>query len=637
MTNSIIMFFLIVVPLIAGLAVLVVRSERFRTPIVWVMAALLIGGVAALYRRVPFTYTPGGSTAAWNEAVIIADLVLSVCAFGFGAWLRDRAIMALAALQAAVMLLFDVLVRPEVVGPVFVVDWLSLIVALLVCVVGSLIAIYATGYMREHEAHLGLARSRQPRFFAILLAFIGVMNALVFANQLPWLFLAWEGTTLASFLLISHDGTDEAKRSGARALRINMLGGLAMTLGIVLVYHSYGTLSLAAITRHSIGGAAAMLAVSLFAVAAMTKAAQMPFQSWLLGAMVAPTPVSALLHSSTMVKAGVYFLIRLAPAFRGTRVASVIGLLGALTFACTSALAFSQSNAKKVLAYSTIANLGLIIACAGVGTPLAIGAAMALMLFHGISKALLFLCVGTIEQHIGSRDIEDMEGLIDRMPFTTLVAIVGMLSVLLPPFGVLISKWAVMEAAARMPVNIMLIALGSALTLAFWTKWMARLLASAYKENLKAETMAGSKRLPLIMLGAMVLVLSFGVGVVMNKLIAPAERAAYGLGLVGLRDVEVVSRVGTFLIWPAAVGLAMMVLAFFVLIWRSRSMLVVGPYLCGENMAMDEDSFRGEYDSRQPVVISGVYLPATLGEDRLGRVANWAAVAGIILLFGVVL
>ena len=132
----------------------------------------------------------------------------------------------------------------------------------------------------------------------------------------------------------------------------------------------------------------------------------MPFHTWLLGAMVAPTPTSALLHSSTMVKAGVFLLIKLSPIFLVCPVAAVMTILvGGLTFLLCSFMAISQTNAKRVLAYSTIANLGLIVACAGVGTPEAVWAATFLVLFHAVAKSLLFLCVGTAEHHIGSRDI----------------------------------------------------------------------------------------------------------------------------------------------------------------------------------------------------------------------------------------
>ena len=164
------------------------------------------------------------------------------------------------------------------------------------------------------------------------------------------------------------------------------------------------------------GKALVLIPAALVGFAGLTKAAQMPFSSWLVGAMVAPTPVSALLHSSTMVKAGVYILVRFAPIFQGTVIGYTLAFVGAFTFLIASGIAISQTNAKRVLAYSTIANLGLVTACAGIGTAEAIWAAILLIIFHAISKSLMFLSVGTVEHRIRSREIEDMNGLIVRMP-----------------------------------------------------------------------------------------------------------------------------------------------------------------------------------------------------------------------------
>ena len=172
-----------------------------------------------------------------------------------------------------------------------------------------------------------------------------------------------------------------------------------------------------------------------------SKSAQLPFQSWLCGAMVAPTPVSALLHSSTMVKAGVYLVLRLSPAFAGTMLAGIVSLTGAFTFVAASALACGQSNGKKILAYSTIANLGLIIACAGMRPRRPSPPPFCSSSSTRVSKGLLFLCVGTIEQHIGSRDIESMRGLYKIMPRVAVITLFGIVTMMLPPFGALLAKW----------------------------------------------------------------------------------------------------------------------------------------------------------------------------------------------------
>ena len=159
-----------------------------------------------------------------------------------------------------------------------------------------------------------------------------------------------------------------------------------------------------------------------------------------------PTPSSALLHSATMVKAGVYLLIRLAPVMYGTYAGSMVSLVGGFTFLITSMLAITVSDGKAVLAYSTISNLGLIAACAGVGRQETVWAAVLLLIFHAVSKSLLFQTVGVIENATGSRDIESMHGLIARHPRLALTLSIGIAGMFLAPFGMLISKWAALKA-----------------------------------------------------------------------------------------------------------------------------------------------------------------------------------------------
>ncbi len=388
----------------------------------------------------------------------------------------------------------------------FLADHLATILVLVVSVVGSVIVFYAIGYMKHHREHAPATAASEGRFFFFLVGFLGVMNGLVLANDLKWLSFFWEATTFCSFMLIGHDGTPEAKRNAKRALLINSFGGLALIGALVWAAHAGagGTLSgIAAVAAGSAAGKALVLApMALLCLAAMTKSAQMPFQSWLLSAMVAPTPVSALLHSATMVKAGSYLVLRLAPSFADTTLSSVVALAGALTFAMASLLAITQSNGKKVLAYSTIANLGLIVTCAGINTPLAYGAAIMILCFHAVSKGLLFLCVGTIEQSIGSRDIEDMGGIMWRMPMTTIVTMLGMVSMLVPPFGMLLSKWIAMEASVGSPAILVLTIAGSAFTVVFWAKWIGRIQTVSYHPTYKIEKVSPSMRWTMLLLAA---------------------------------------------------------------------------------------------------------------------------------------
>jgi len=227
------------------------------------------------------------------------------------------------------------------------------------------------------------------------------------------------------------------------------------------------------------GNAAAVIPVTLLAVAALTKAAQMPFSTWLMGAMVAPTPSSALLHSATMVKAGIYVLFRLAPAMSGTQTGMLISFIGGFTFFAASIMAIAQTDAKKVLALSTVSNLGLMVACAGVGTAETLWAGIFLMMFHAISKALLFQNVGATENALHSRDIESMHGLIFRLPKLGAFMFIGIAGMFLAPFGMLISKWSALKASVDMG-NILLvlfIVYGSATTMFYWTKWMSKIIS----------------------------------------------------------------------------------------------------------------------------------------------------------------
>ena len=234
--------------------------------------------------------------------------------------------------------------------------------------------------------------------------------------------------------------TEEAIRNSFRQIIMNLLGGIAFLAALFFLVIEFNCIDfMDFIVFGTVAPALVVFPLMCLSLAGITKAAQMPFHTWLLGAMVAPTPTSALLHSSTMVKAGVFLLIKCAPIYAVSFAPSImVILIGGLTFLLCSMLAISQSNGKRVLAYSTIANLGLITACAGVGTAEAIWAAIFLVIFHAVAKSLLFLCVGTAEHHIASRDIEDMDLLFMKMPRLARMMMVAIMIMFVAPFGMLI-------------------------------------------------------------------------------------------------------------------------------------------------------------------------------------------------------
>ena len=516
-----------------------------------------------------------------------------------------------------------------------IIDPLSIILVLIVSVIGSLIVVYAIGYMRKHEEHAPATAASTNRFFFYLVAFLGFMNGLVLADDMKWLSIFWELTTLCSFFLIGHDGTEEARKSARRALTINAFGGVAMTAGVFICQYTTGHESLALLIQK-----AAFFPIALLCLATMTKSAQMPFQSWLLGAMVAPTPVSALLHSSTMVKAGSYLILRLAPSFGDTNFGTVIALAGGFTFLASSAIAISQSNAKRVLAYSTIANLGLIVACAGLNTPIAYAAALMILCFHAVSKALLFLCVGTIEQQIESRQIDDMSGLLYKMPLTTTIASIGMVSMLLPPFGMLIGKWMAIEAAVDQPLVLSMIVAGSALTVFFWAKWLGRISTTSHHPAYKMEKVYFSQALVCVMLVAGVVLAAFCVWPLYRVVVLPIVNGYYA-GMSS-HEVGMLSAISDFDEWPiyAVTGVALFAVLASVMAFKPSC--IRAPYMCGEN-AKDEletgetYAFIGPMDTRTVARVSTYYFSSIFGEEAITKWANTIAVLIIITLFGVLL
>lgn len=570
--------------------------------------------------------------AMLENIVLILEVLVILYILGVSAKYKNWPTLGLGIISAA-LFAYTFTSVPGAESASFNIDPFSQIMILIVNIVGTAIILFATGYMDQYEEHRHL--NRQKTFYFTMSFFLAAMNGLVMVDTLGWLFLFWEITTLCSFVLISYNQDEEGINNGFRALALNLLGGIAFSIGIILLATKYEISTLSGIGTYAGTDAAAMAAVALpvalLCIGGFAKSAQMPFQSWLLGAMVAPTPVSALLHSSTMVNAGVFLVVKLVPAFAGTTLGTAIAIYGSFTFVMCSALALSQRNAKRVLAYSTIANLGLIIASAGIGTPLAVSAAIMLILFHAISKALLFLCTGEIEHTIGSRDIEDMSGLIKKAPLLTTLAALGMVSMLLPPFGVLLTKWVAMEAASSDPIVIIFLILGSALTTVYYVKWLGTILSSTMDKNVvfhkKPETY-----FPLSFLGLAIVVTSILIFSIYNYFIIPQveillKASPNVVGPVG----QFTSEIGSFT-YAAIFGvLALAILIYF----ATKNMFTprkASYYMCGENnMEKDGLMFRNGLCSYDKSSVSNIYLQNTFGESKLTTLGYAVSIILIVI------
>jgi multicomponent Na+:H+ antiporter subunit A len=350
-------------------------------------------------------------------------------------------------------------------------DGLSLLFALLISGIGALIVLYS-GYYLDDRARIG-------RFQAYIFLFMGSMLGVVLANDLITLFVFWELTSVTSYLLIGFDNENELARYGAlKALLITAGGGLAMLLGLVFMGLVGGSMRIDELLAQGdvLQSSPAYLPILLLILlGAFTKSAQTPFHIWLPDAMRAPSPVSAYLHSATMVKAGIYLLARLHPALGGTPAWQVIVTdVGLLTMILGAYLAFKQTDLKALLAYSTISTLGLIVGVIGLGTPDAMMAAMVMILAHALYKAALFLVVGTVDHETGTRDWRRLGGLARVMPITAAAAFVAGLSLAgLPPVLGFIAKEQFLEAETHIEGGFALTFLGPLLGVVAATFGMA--------------------------------------------------------------------------------------------------------------------------------------------------------------------
>ncbi len=301
----------------------------------------------------------------------------------------------------------------------FFLDGLSLTFVLLVTGIGALILIFAGAYLEKHRD--------QTYFFSVLLLFMGSMLGMVLADNLILLFVFWELTSFFSYLLIGfHHEREAAREAALQAFVITTLGGLSMLAGVILLGEVVGSYELTEILtrREAIQGSPFYpVLLGLFALGSFTKSAQIPFHFWLPGAMQAPTPVSAYLHSATMVNAGVYLMARLFPVFGGTDLWFwLLVPVGALTMLYGAFAALFKNDLKLILAYSTISVLGMLFFQLGVGTPEAISGMLLLLFAHALYKSALFLVAGTVDHEEGTRDIRTLSGLAKKLPITAAAA-----------------------------------------------------------------------------------------------------------------------------------------------------------------------------------------------------------------------
>jgi multicomponent Na+:H+ antiporter subunit A len=364
-------------------------------------------------------------------------------------------------------------------------DGLGWLLGLLVTGVGALVVVYAASYLHDDPG--------VPRFLGTLVAFAGAMAGLVVADDLFTLFLFWELTSVTSFLLIGHGDRDGAARTAAtRALLVTGAGGLVLLGGLVALALTADTTRISALASAAPAGAVATGAAVAVLIGALTKSAQVPFHFWLPGAMQAPTPVSAYLHSATMVKAGVILLVRFAPvlATLGPWRWLVVGA-GVASLLLGGVRALTEHDAKLALAHGTVSQLGLLAVLAGLGVASLTYAAVAMLVAHALFKAPLFLVVGIVDHATGTRDLRRLGGLRHELPVVAVIAGLAAASMAaLPPLAGFVAKEKALDAllgdgpGAVGVVALVGVVAGSVLTVAYTTRWWWTLFAGPRRPEL---------------------------------------------------------------------------------------------------------------------------------------------------------
>ncbi|MEG2175730.1 MAG: proton-conducting transporter membrane subunit [Oscillibacter sp.] len=547
------------------------------------------------------------NTALLDHGMLVADFLI----MGLLVYLSikyKKYPVALLSVAQTVLLAYTELAHPTPPAEHILLDPLSILMCLIAALVGGAICIYSVGYMKAYHAHHTDVRDRSAFFFAMLFLFLSAMFGLVLSANLVWMYFFWEITSVVSFLLIGYTRTEEAVRNSFRALWMNLLGGLGFAIAIAVSSMAAGTVQL-----DELVGLNAVIPVALLAFAGLTKSAQMPFSSWLLGAMVAPTPSSALLHSATMVKAGVYLLIRLAPAMAGTLTGLSVSIIGGFTFIFASVLAISQSDGKKVLAFSTVSNLGLIVACAGVGVKETVWAALLLLIFHALSKSLLFQVVGAVENSLGSRNIEDMHGLLLRLPKLAYLMGIGIAGMYLAPFGMLISKWVALKSFvdANNIVLVLFVAFGSGTTMLYWTKWLSKLISLHHTRVPTKDITRRDQYFSMFLHAVAMLLFCLFLPQLASYAVNPMIEALFGV-------TEMVLSMDTLTTMAIMLLSILIVPGIMLLVTRDLHRDYVPTYMSGVNVG-DNSHFVGSLKDREHLFLANWYLGGEHGADRLMR------------------
>ncbi len=483
---------------------MVIENEHVAAAMVWMIA---MPAAAAAINGLLGARLPKATVAALGCGAMVASFAMALSSF----WALYSSEIGTVFVSSPWPWLRSTFVHVDLVLRF---DALSALMALIICGIGSLIHIFSYGYMAQDR---GIGR-----FYCYLNLFCAAMLLLVLADSLPGLFIGWEGVGLCSYLLIGFAFTEGAKAAaGRKAFVVNRVGDLGLLLAMFVLHSQAGTLTLANINAQAVGGAlspqVAFWACALLVVGVAGKSAQLPLYIWLPDAMAGPTPVSALIHAATMVTAGVYLMARVQPLFAlAPDIQLFVALLGASTALFAATVACVQNDIKKVLAYSTVSQLGYMVLACGVGAP---ALALAHVTTHAFFKACLFLGAGAVIHGLHEeQDIRRMGGVARLMPLTCATFTVATLALCgVPPLSGFVSKDAILGRAfaasygGQGAMGYVLFAMGL-ITAGLTALYMGRLLCLTFFSGafrgpqavkVKAHDPSPSMAMPLVVLAVL--------------------------------------------------------------------------------------------------------------------------------------
>jgi len=458
---------LIGLPSLLAVFLLLSRSGSMRKAAVFFMVgSFVVGAGWAAVLGHGECLAPAGVAALGLPLVLGANLaVVAGVSYLSGAW-KSRLNAGLLVTQAILYgwLGFHGGAASQQTG--FLLDRLALLMLVLINGTGALTLVFSLKYLDIHDGRRNVIKKRGPQFLAAAGFMLAAMNGLVLANHLLWLLFCWQIIVLTGFILISHDRSKMALNNGRSFVSQQFLGGIGFLAGAIWLQSTAQTLTISELLLF--GDATLIMApIACLVLAGLVAAAQFPFQAGLLRATTAPLPVSVLLQTATLVNAGLYLIIRLAPLFMNTWLAKIVVVIGAFSFAAAALLALMQHDAKRIFAFSTVSCAGLVIALAGLANLQAIYAAILLTMLHGATKALLFFSIGgNANSRISLRLV--------------LLAAVAMV---LPSFGIPLTQWTALEAAVQNPAALLLLIAGIVFSLLYWSRFISKRLAAAVQDG----------------------------------------------------------------------------------------------------------------------------------------------------------